>query len=87
MTGVKPGTWQEPTITVTADDVRVLVRGVTIAKLVQLPKGKRWAIAVRGRVVQPDQTWRYREEAIDGLKAMYANGVPGEHQHHEAVPE
>jgi hypothetical protein len=87
MTGVKPGTWQEPTITVTADDVRVLVRGVTIAKLVQLPRTKQWQIAVRGNVEQPKGLYPHRELAIDGLRAMYANGVPQEHRHLESVPE
>lgn len=73
---VGPGTLEKPTITVTEENVLVLVRANPIAKLVRLPHNRRWAIAVRGAKVQPSETWRTREEAIDGIKAMYANGVP-----------
>ncbi|KQY58351.1 hypothetical protein ASD11_01400 [Aeromicrobium sp. Root495] len=84
MVGVKPGTWDCPTITVTDDDVRVLVRGVPISKLVQLPRTRRWMISVRGSdVPQPSETYRHREQAIDAIRAMYAGGVPEDHRHPE----
>ncbi|MCZ4498527.1 MAG: hypothetical protein JWQ74_1080 [Marmoricola sp.] len=86
MVGVKPGTWQEPTITETDQDVRVLVRGVTVAKLVQL-RSKRWVVAVRGAALQPAGSWRYREEAIEGLREMFADGVPEEYSGTQAVPQ
>lgn len=73
---VGPGTEAKPTITVTEADVRVLVHANTIAKLVQMPRTKRWAIAVRGDGAQPSETYANRELAIDAIKAMYANGVP-----------
>jgi hypothetical protein len=87
MTGIKPGTWDEPTITVTPADVRVMVRGVTIAKLVQLPKTRRWQIAVRGAVKPSAETFPHREFAIDAVRARYAGGVPEDERHLEQVPE
>jgi hypothetical protein len=85
MTGIKPGTWDEPTITVTPEDVRVLVRGVTIAKLVQLPRTKRWQLAVRGAVQQSPETYPHRELAIDAVRAKYAGGVPADERHLEVA--
>jgi len=76
MVGVLPGTVERPTITVTDEDVRVLVRGETIAKLVQLDKTKRWVIAIKGAKHQPQESWRFREQAIEGVRAYYRHGVP-----------
>lgn len=74
--GVGPGTVEKPTITVTEDDVRVLVRARPIAKLVQIPRTRRWVISIRGNVPQPRESYANRELAIDAIKAMFANGVP-----------
>lgn len=67
MTGVGPGTAQRPLVT---DEGRVIVRGLCVEKVVQMPKSKRWAhVTAAGNY--SGETWRYKELAVDALRAKH----------------
>lgn len=75
MVGLGPGTKDKPTVTAVGKDARVLVRGNTVARLVQLGKTKRWVIVARG-AAPSDESWPNFEEGVEALKVKYADGVP-----------
>lgn len=69
---VGPGTVARPLVT---EEGRVIVRGECIEKVVQLPHNKRWVWVARGGA-QSSDSWKYKEQAVDALRAKHGVGAP-----------